>query len=125
VATGIGIAPVLAVLFEDPALREMVTPVLPDHPLQQATLYVVYPSRKFLPPKLRTFVDFIVEFLSVASERKPRFYQAPRPAHGPAVTSLQREQRALRIDAVGNERGCNACPARWAPGSNYAGLDRT
>jgi len=49
------------------AFREVLTPVLPDYPLRQATLYVVYASRKFLPPKLRTFVDFIVEFLMWSS----------------------------------------------------------
>jgi DNA-binding transcriptional LysR family regulator len=72
VATGIGIAPVPAVLLEDPAFREVLTPVLADYPLQQATLYVVYASRKFVPAKLRTFVDFIVESLTQTSQRTPR-----------------------------------------------------
>lgn len=54
----------LVVLFDDSAFRDVLTPILPDYPLQQATLYVVYASRKFVPPKLRTFVDFIVEFLA-------------------------------------------------------------
>src|SRR5258708_24538832 len=88
VAAGIGIAPVPAVLFEDPAFREVLTPVLPDYPLRQATLYVVYASRRFLPPKLRTFVDFIVEFFSPASESKPRLFRAPRPAYGAPLTSI-------------------------------------
>jgi DNA-binding transcriptional LysR family regulator len=79
VAAGIGIAPVPAVLFEDPAFRDILTPILPDHPLQQAMLYVVYASRKFVPQKLRTFVDFIVESLS--PESKPALFRAlqPRP----------------------------------------------
>jgi DNA-binding transcriptional LysR family regulator len=88
VAAGIGIAPVPAVLFEDPAFREVLTPVLPDYPLRQATLYVVYASRRFLPPKLRTFVDFIVEFFSPASELKPRLFRAPRPAYRAPLTSI-------------------------------------
>jgi DNA-binding transcriptional LysR family regulator len=77
VAAGIGIAPVPAVLLEDPAFREVLTPVLPDYPLQQATLYVVYASRKFVPQKLRTFVDFIVE--SLAPEAKPHLFRALKP----------------------------------------------
>ncbi len=80
VAAGIGIAPVPAVLLEDPAFREVLTPILPDHPLQQATLYVVYASRKFVPQKLRTFVDFIVESLSPLSEQKTRLFRAPESA---------------------------------------------
>src|SRR5215469_4495830 len=66
VAAGIGIAPVPAALFDDPAFRGILTPVLPDHPLHQATIYVVYASRKLVPQKLRTFVDFIVDRLSQA-----------------------------------------------------------
>ncbi len=67
VAAGIGMAPVLAVLFEDPAFRDRLTPVLPEHPLREATLYAVYASRRFVPQKLRTFVDFAADFLSAGS----------------------------------------------------------
>lgn len=63
-AAGIGIAPVPALLFDDPAFKDVLIPILPNYPLQQATLYVVYASRKFVLAKLRTFVDFIAEFLS-------------------------------------------------------------
>jgi DNA-binding transcriptional LysR family regulator len=98
VAAGIGIAPVPAVLFEDPAFREVLTPVLPDYPLRQATLYVVYASRRFLPPKLRTFVDFIVEFLSSASEPKPRLFRAPRPAYRAPLTSIGEARMRRKAD---------------------------
>jgi DNA-binding transcriptional LysR family regulator len=84
VAAGIGIAPVPAALFEDPAFREVLTPVLPNYPMQQATMYIVYVSRKFVPSKLRTFVDFIVEFLSSAREPTPR----PCQSRGPGLGSL-------------------------------------
>ena len=98
VAAGIGIAPVPAVLFEDPAFREVLTPVLPDYPLRQATLYVVYASRRFLPPKLRTFVDFIVEFFSPASESKPRLFRAPRPAYRAPLTSIGEARMRRKAD---------------------------
>jgi hypothetical protein len=81
VAAGIGIAPLPAVLFEDPAFREVLTPILPDHAMQRATLYVVYASGKFLPLKVRTFVDFVVEFFSSVREAEPRLLQAPRRVH--------------------------------------------
>jgi len=92
IAAGIGIAPVPAVLFEDPAFRELLTPILPDYPLQQATLYVVYTSRKFMPQKLRTFVDFIVEFLS--PERKPHLFRALRQPAILARSVLTSNRRA-------------------------------
>jgi DNA-binding transcriptional LysR family regulator len=64
IAAGIGIAPVPASLFEDPLFRGRLVRVLPDWPLQEAKLYVVYSSRKLLPQKVRGFVDFIVESVS-------------------------------------------------------------
>lgn len=78
VAAGIGIAAVPAVLFEDPAFKDVLTPVLPDYPMQQATMYVVYASRKFVPSKVRTFVDFVVKFLASVGEVKPRLSQVSR-----------------------------------------------
>jgi DNA-binding transcriptional LysR family regulator len=94
VAAGIGIAPVPAVLFEDPAFREVLTPILPEYPLQQATLYVVYASRKLVPQKLRTFVDFIVEALS--SESKPRLFRTlqPRPTGSAKTATYSRSSQA-------------------------------
>jgi DNA-binding transcriptional LysR family regulator len=92
VAAGIGIAPVLAVLLDHPAYREILTPVLPDYPLKQATLYAVHASRKFVPPKLRTFVDF----LSPASEPRPRLLQALQPLPtGPAGTRPSNRRPAV------------------------------
>lgn len=63
IAAGIGIAPVPAALFEDPLFKDRVVPILPGLAVQQATLYALYVSRRFVPLKLRRFVDFISEFL--------------------------------------------------------------
>lgn len=87
VAAGIGIAPVPAVLFDDPAFSKELIPILPDHPLQEATLYVVYASRKLVPQKLRTFLDFVVEFVSPAPAPKPLLFQDPLPALQRRVSS--------------------------------------
>jgi len=61
VAAGIGVGPVPAVVFEDPLFKDVLVPILPEFPLQETTLYILYVSRKFVPLKIRTFVDFIVD----------------------------------------------------------------
>jgi DNA-binding transcriptional LysR family regulator len=35
--------------------------LLPEYPLRSLTLYAVYPTRRYLSPKVRTLVDFLVE----------------------------------------------------------------
>ena len=70
VAAGVGLAPVPALFFEDPVFKDVLVPVLTEHPLFEATLYLVYVSRKYMPLKIRTFVDFIVE--SISGIRDPK-----------------------------------------------------
>lgn len=64
IAAGIGIGTVPALVFEHPPFKDILTPVLPDYPLAPAMLYVIYVSRRFVTPKVRTFVDFAVESLA-------------------------------------------------------------
>ena len=64
VATGIGLAPLPDLLFEDPMFKDVLKPVLTDCPLQEPTLHIVYVSRKHLPLKIRAFIDFIAEVAS-------------------------------------------------------------
>jgi DNA-binding transcriptional LysR family regulator len=71
VASGIGLAPLPAILFEEPALKSRLTPILTEFPLRQCTLYLVYVSRKYLPLKIRTFRDFLVERISQVPEPQP------------------------------------------------------
>lgn len=71
VASGVGLAPLPAPLFEEPEFRTRLTPVLLEYPLSQQMLYVVYVNRRYLPLKIRAFRDLIVERLSNASEPKP------------------------------------------------------
>ena len=37
--------------------------VLSAYPMKQTALYAIFPERKYLPLKVRVFVDFVVEFL--------------------------------------------------------------
>ena len=97
-AAGIGIAPVLAMLFEDPALRDTLIPVLRNHPFPQAVRYAVYASRKFTPPKLRTFVESVAQYLSrLPNERSHTFRRSiqrrERRRISPGVLLRPREAR--------------------------------
>jgi DNA-binding transcriptional LysR family regulator len=62
VCTGIGLAPLPRILFEDPMFRDSLCPILTEHPLRHPDLYAIYVSRKHLPLKIRTFVDHVFEY---------------------------------------------------------------
>lgn len=64
VAAGIGLAPLPVTLLEEPAFKDILVPVLTDFPLVQTKAYLVYISRKYVPLKIRSFVDFVVEFVA-------------------------------------------------------------
>jgi DNA-binding transcriptional LysR family regulator len=64
VAAGIGLAPLPEIQFDEPEFKEILTPVLTDFPVQGPKLYIVYVSRKYLPVKIRAFIDFLTEFVA-------------------------------------------------------------
>jgi DNA-binding transcriptional LysR family regulator len=64
VAAGIGLGPLPAIFFEDPVFKDVLMPVMTEYPIREPTLYLVYVSRKYLPLKIRAFVDFILESIS-------------------------------------------------------------
>jgi len=64
VCAGIGLAPLPRVMFEDPVFRDAVRPVLSDYALRLPHLYAIYVSRKQVPPKIRTFIDHVIEYLA-------------------------------------------------------------
>lgn len=68
VAAGIGLAPLPEHLFEDPGFKDVVTPVLTDHPVWTTMLYLVYVGRKHVPLKIRTFIDFLVKVVGQDSD---------------------------------------------------------
>jgi DNA-binding transcriptional LysR family regulator len=61
VAGGMGMAQLPATLFKDPAFMYALRPVLTEYQLKPATLYLLYPDRKYLPFKARAFIDLAVE----------------------------------------------------------------
>jgi len=69
VAAGIGLAALPRIFFEDPLFEHQLVPVLMDYPIAQATLYLVYVSRRNAPLKIRSFVDFFLE--TALNEQQP------------------------------------------------------
>lgn len=61
IAAGLGLAALPAILFKEPAFEDVLVPVLSDYPLRQPDLYMVYISRRYVPSKIRTFIDFFLE----------------------------------------------------------------
>jgi DNA-binding transcriptional LysR family regulator len=72
VAAGMGLARLPTHFFKDPQFKDILTPVLNDHPLWQTTLYIVYASRKFIPLKIRTFADLLLLELARRQETQQR-----------------------------------------------------
>jgi hypothetical protein len=61
-------------------------PVLVDQPVWQTTLYIVYPSRKFVSRKIRSFADLLL--LESARREETRQRQcAPLPGVGVSTTN--------------------------------------
>lgn len=68
ISTGIGIAALPLTVIEDAQFRGILRPILTEHPLQQPTLYAVYGGRRLVPPKIRTFIDHLIEFIGQVPE---------------------------------------------------------
>jgi DNA-binding transcriptional LysR family regulator len=64
VAAGVGLARLPGIVFEDPAFKDLLVPVLSNYPLESPKLYVVYASRKHLPLKIRAFIDFVFDSIA-------------------------------------------------------------
>jgi DNA-binding transcriptional LysR family regulator len=69
-AAGVGLAPLPDIVFEEPMFKGVLTPVLMDYPLQEPTLYIVYVSRRYLPLKIRAFIDFLMDVSAKTPVRK-------------------------------------------------------
>ena len=77
VAAGIGLGPVPAIMFEEPHFKNVLVPVLTEYSLGEITMFFVYLSRKYVPLKIRTFVDFILESTSRTPRPKPSMTHTP------------------------------------------------
>jgi DNA-binding transcriptional LysR family regulator len=68
VCAGIGLAALPVLTFEDPTFKDALCPVLTKFPLKQPHLYALYVSRTYLPLKIRTFIDHLVELTKMPRE---------------------------------------------------------
>jgi DNA-binding transcriptional LysR family regulator len=65
-AAGIGLARLPIAVLEDPQFQGRLRVVLPEYPLEQRCVYLMYISRKHVPPKVRTFIDHTIDFVAKA-----------------------------------------------------------
>ena len=69
VHAGLGIAYLPDWLVADDLAARKLTRLLPDYELPSVTLFAVYTSRRYMLPKLRSFIDFLGESLGDADAR--------------------------------------------------------
>jgi DNA-binding transcriptional LysR family regulator len=95
VAAGVGIGSVPKAVLDEPLFRELLIPVLPDSPPQQATLYIVYMRRKFVSPKVSAFIEFILHSPSHSCPTRPLNAQANKNRDG-AIHILDTQSQLTR-----------------------------
>jgi len=61
-AAGIGLAPIPANYLDEPAFKDVLVPVLTEYAFRETTIYLVYVSRRYVPLKLRAFIEFLLEY---------------------------------------------------------------
>ena len=72
VLAGMAIAPLPPWLVEDDLAAQRLVEVLPGHTMAAGTLYAVYTSRRYLAPKVRTFVDHMASSCAAVATAKPQ-----------------------------------------------------
>jgi len=58
--SGLGIAYLPSFLYADAMARDLVEEAIPDLPVEVQGIYAVYPPGRFTQPKVRAFIDFLV-----------------------------------------------------------------
>ncbi len=61
---GIGITRTPTFIVGEDIQDGRLTPILRDYEALEATMFLVYPQRRHLSPKVRAFVDFMAERIS-------------------------------------------------------------
>lgn len=76
VLLGLGLAQMPVFHIADDLAAGRLVPVLPDHPLPSAPVSVLYPRNRQLSPRVRLFIDWIVERFA-AGQSESHSIQAP------------------------------------------------
>lgn len=67
---GFGLSLIPRMYVSDDLVSGVLVPALPDWSANETSLYAIYPSRRYLAPKVRVFLDFLVAHLSVGDGAK-------------------------------------------------------
>jgi LysR family transcriptional regulator for bpeEF and oprC len=86
---GIGLAPVW--LFEEDLRAGRVKALLPEHPLPAAAVHLVYPERRLLAKRTRTFMDTIDASFASKESLQPGYLAGLRRAQVIAAVEPQQE----------------------------------
>ena len=100
VSAGIGLASLPRSMFEESAFTDVLCPVLPEHPLRYSQLYAIYVSRKYLPLKLRTFVDHLIEWTRRPPPGAPRRQPETSSGRGKSTIEEQCARKASVADLL-------------------------
>ena len=60
--SGLGIAYLPSFLYHDSMDTGLIMPALDDLPTEKMGIYAVYPPGRYTQPKLRAFIDYLVEY---------------------------------------------------------------
>lgn len=71
VLRGLGIAMLPAILVNDDLRAKRLVEVLPDYPAPERQLNLLYLSERHISPKLRSFIDFVVERFGAETTTDP------------------------------------------------------
>ena len=63
-SAGLGIARMPEFRFEDQFATGELVELFPDHQRSPIDIYLIYPSRKHISAKVRSFIDYVVETLA-------------------------------------------------------------
>ena len=90
VCTGIGLAPLPRMMFEDLMFKDALCPVLARNPLRHPHLYALYVSRKHLPLKISTFLDHLTETTRIPKPwEDPAIIEEKRTIHSPTTSVVR------------------------------------
>ena len=70
VSAGMGLAALPLPVLEHDQFQGVIGPILEDYPLRRPTLFAVYDGGKLIPPKVRSFIDHLSEYLAEISVSK-------------------------------------------------------
>lgn len=93
--SGMGIAYLPSFLFDRPVADERLVPVLPDYDTAELPVMALYPTKRYLPAKVRAFIDDLVTAVRAEKERLDAIRVGSSLSHkmGAVATSPQRVNR--------------------------------